>query len=126
MRCAICRYRRIAITPAVLKERNANVKEEVDNNPSPKKRLKITKITVPTLPRIISYAEEQVHEQRRRLREISDDMHLEEKYREREKILAELDTKMREKESAAKAEAREYCDSVIVAIKQGMASSKKY
>jgi hypothetical protein len=35
------------ITPAVLKERNANVKEEVDN-PSPKKRLKITKITVPT------------------------------------------------------------------------------
>jgi hypothetical protein len=42
VRCAICRYRRIAITPAVLKERNANVKEEVDNNLSPKKRLKIT------------------------------------------------------------------------------------
>jgi hypothetical protein len=108
-----------------LKERNANVKEEVDNNPSSKKRLKITKITVPTPPSIISYAEEQVHEQRRRLREISDDMYLE-KYREREKILAELDTKMREKESAAKAEAKEYCDSVIAAIKQSMASSKKY
>jgi hypothetical protein len=103
---------------AVLKERNTNIKEEQDNNPSPKKRLKITKMTVPT-PRIISYAE-QVHEQR--LRDISDEMHLE-KYKEREKILAELDTKMREKEAAAKAKAREYCDSVIVAIK-GMASSK--
>jgi hypothetical protein len=101
-----------------LKERNVNIKHEEDNNPSPKKRLKITKITVPT-PRMISYAE-QVHAQR--LREIADEMNLE-KYRERARLLEELDTKMRDKEAAAKAEAKEYCDSVIVAIK-GMASSK--
>jgi len=95
-----------------LKGHDANKGDEDDAVEEPaKKRLKMTKITVPC-DRILHYAEE-VHQDH--LRDITCKIDLE-KAQERERILSELDDKMQAKLTTAKKEAREYCDTIKMSI----------
>ena len=99
------------IPEGVLKEGNGNA--AADENPSPKKRQKLSNVTVPT-QRIVSYAE---HVHRKNLRKISDKIRAD-KAVARHKILEKLDTEMAEKEAAAKAEAKQYHATVVDAIQK--------
>jgi hypothetical protein len=96
--------------PAVLKDHNKNKREnddtaEEDVKESPKKRLK--SITVPR-ERILQHAEEQF---RKRVANMRNEMGTEKK-EEREKLLAELDSKWQVKEAAKVEEERQYCDRI--------------
>jgi hypothetical protein len=96
------------LNPAALKDHNNANDKNVEDGPSPKKRLKMTaKITVPQR-RILEHAE-QVHQ--KRLREITDEIHRE-KAQERERLLSELDGRMQAMETAAKEEARQHGDRI--------------